>query len=109
MRKMETTGNLDFLRKRYSGSKTCKQPVNEKPLGFEKLSFLFFMLIIGCMMSIFVVFFEYITQTKKKKQEITNEEVMVIQGKIAEYLEGLTYQDTKNILDGLFLQKITKE
>ena len=74
MRKMETTGNLDFLRKKYSGSQTCKPPMKEKPLGYEKLSFLFVMLIFGCIMSILVVFLEYMTLTKKKKQELSSKD-----------------------------------
>ena len=108
MIKLESTGNLDFLSKRYLASKTCKQPVKEKPLGFEKLCFLFFMLIIGCIMSIFVAFFEYMTKDKKKKQKLTNkdEEMSLIKQKMREYLEGLSYQDTENILGTLFLQYI---
>ena len=108
IRKLEETGNLDIHRKRYSGSKTCKQPVNEKPLGFEKLSFLFFILIIGCIVSVFVAFVEYMTQAKKNKQELGNkyEKMLLIEEKMGQYLEGLSYQETEHILGRLFLQHI---
>ena len=111
MKKLESTGHLDVLRKRFVRSQACKQLVKEKPLGFEKLSFLFFMLIVGCIMSIFVLFFEYMTRGKKKPQTSTNkdEELSLIKQKVGEYLEGLPYQDTENILDTLFLQYVKME
>ena len=67
MKKLESTGILDILRKRYSGIQACKQPLKVKPMGFEKLSFLFSMLIIGFITSILVVLFEYMTISKKKE------------------------------------------
>merc|ERR1712020_685952 len=86
IKRLDITGNLDLLRKRYSGSKTRKPPLKEKPLGYEKLSFLFVMLIFGCIMSILVVLLEYMIQTKEKKQELTSK-VKEIEEKIREYLE----------------------
>ena len=111
IRRLQTTGNLDLLRKRYTGSNACKQPFNKKPLGYEKLSFLFVMLICGCIMSILLVFIEYITQTKKKKQELTikDEEMSWIEGKFGEYLEGLSNQETENILGRLILKHFKKD
>ena len=108
MRKMETTGNLDFLRKKYSGSQTCKPPMKEKPLGYEKLSFLFVMLIFGCIMSILVVFLEYMTLTKNKKQELSSKD-KEIEEKIGEYFEvqGFSKKETENFLGKLF-QKYRK-
>ena len=108
MRRIATTGNLDFLRKRYSGSQTCKPPFKEKPLGYEKLSFLFVMLIFGCIMSILIVFLEYMTQTKKKKQVLISKD-KEIENKIEEYLElqGLANKVTENVL-GRLLQKYIK-
>ena len=104
IRRLETTGNLDLLRKRYSGSQACKPPaLKEKPLGYGKLSFLFVMLIFGCIMSILVVFFEYKTQTKKNEQEIKNEdkEMSLIEEKMGKYLEGLSNRKTETILGRL--------
>ena len=109
IRKLRTTGNLDLLRKRYMGSQACKPPLKEKPLGYEKLSFLFVMLIFGCIMSILVVLYEYMTQTKKKEQEITKKgkEVEEIFGEILE-VQGLPNQETKNVLVSL-LQKCNEK
>ena len=72
-------------------------------MGFEKLSFLFSMLIIGFITSILVVLFEYMTISKKKKQRNKDDEMTLIKQKMGEYLEGLSYQETENILGTLFL------
>ena len=111
IRRLQTTGILDLLRKRYAGSNACKLPFKKKPLGYEKLSFLFVMLIFGCIMSIFLVFIEWITQTKKKKQELTikDEEMSWIEGKFGEYLEGLSNQESENILGRLNQKHIKKD
>ena len=110
MRDLQKTGNLDLLRKRYTGSQECKPLLKEKPLGFEKLSFLFTLLIFGCIMSILVVFFEYMTQTKKKKQELVNKDMeMSLMEKIANYVERLSNQETKNILGRLILKHFKKD
>ena len=112
MRKLETTGNLDLLRKRYSGSQACKPPaLKEKPLGYGKLSFLFVMLIFGCIMSILVVFFEYMTQPKRNEQELTNEdkEMSLIEENFGKYLEGLSNQESENILGRLILKHFKKD
>ena len=103
MKKLEVTGNLNVLRKRYLEIQKCNPLLKEKPLGYEKLSFLFVMLIFGCIMSILVVLFEYITQTKKKKQELTSKD-KEIEEKIEDYLEvqGLSNNETENLLGRLF-------
>ena len=110
IRRLEIDGTLDFLRKRYSGSPTCKPLLMEKPLGFEKLSFLFVMLIFGCIISILVVFFEYKTQTKKNEQKIKNEdkEMSLIEEKMGKYLEGLSNQEIENILGELLTKSTSK-
>ena len=111
IRRLQTTGNLDLLRKRYTGSIACKQPFNKKPLGYEKLSFLFVMLIFGCIMSILVVFFEYMTQPKRNEQELTNEdkEMSLIEENFGKYLEGLSNQESENILGRLILKHFKKD
>ena len=90
IRKLKATGNLDLLTKRYSGSHECKPPLTEKPLGYEKLSFLFVILIFGGIMSILLVLLEYITQTKKKKYELSNKdkEMSLIEEKCQKDLEN---------------------
>ena len=110
MKKLESTGHLDVLRKRFVRSQACKQLVKEKPLGFEKLSFLFFILITGCIVSVLVAFVEYMTQAKKNKQELGNkyEKMLLIGGKMGQYLEGLSYQETEHILGRLNQRHIKK-
>ena len=63
------------------------------------------MLILGCIMSILVVLFEYTTQTKKKKQEPLSK-AKEIEEKICKCLEvkGMPDQEKENIL-GRLLQK----
>ena len=111
IRRLQTTGNLDLLRKRYTGSNACKLPLNKKPLGYEKLSFLFVMLIFGCIMSILVVSLEYMTQAKKKKYELTNkdQEMSLIEEKFDKNLEGLSDQETENILGRLIMKHFKKD
>ena len=100
MRKLRTTGNLDLLRKRYRGSQTCKPLLKEKPLGFEKLSSLFVLIMIGSILSILVLLLEYVNQKKKKKQEITTK----VGQKIHEYIDGfgLSKMEIENILKNLY-------
>ena len=111
IRRLATTGILDLLRKRYSGSLSCKPLLQEKPLGYEKLSFLFVMLIFGCILSIFVVFFEYKTQTKKKEKELELKvkEMSLMEEKMGEYLEGLSDEETETFLGRLFLKHFKKD
>ena len=108
--KLTTTGNIDLLRQRYLGTQTCKQLLMEKPLGYEKLSFLFVLLIFGWIISILIVLFEYMTQTKKKDHEVTKKgkEVEKIIGEILE-AQGLSNQETKNVLGRLLQKCIEKE
>ena len=108
--KLTTTGNIDLLRQRYLGTQTCKQLLMEKPLGYEKLSFLFVLLIFGWIISILIVLFEYMTQTKKKDYEVTKKgkEVEKIIGEILE-AQGLSNQETKNVLGRLLQKCIEKE
>ena len=70
------------------------------------------MLILGCIMSILVALFEYTTQTtKKKKQEITDKdmEISLIEEKFGKRLEGLSLQETENILSRLIQKYIKRD
>ena len=111
IRRLETTGNLDLLRKRYSGSQTCKPPLKEKSLGYEKLSFLFVMLFVAFIMSIFVVSLEYRTKNKKMKQEITSKdkEMLLIKEIMGHCLKKLSNQEAENVLGSLNQKYFKKE
>ena len=112
IRRLETTGNNDLIKKRYSGSKECKAPLKEKPLGFEKSSFLFAMLMIGSILSILVLLLEYTNQKKRKTQEMSTPDIKtsLIVENFYEYMDGfsLTNQETENILRSLYKKHIKK-
>ena len=64
-----------MLLKRYLGlGHNCKQPVNEKPIGYEKAIILFIFLTSGIILSLVIVLFEYIARYMKKKPESAIEE-----------------------------------
>ena len=110
MRRLTTTGNIDFLKKRYLASvQSCKPPLKEKPLGYEKLSFLFSILLFGCIVSILVVLLECMIQHMKMKRERKADEkkISFLERQFGEYLEGLSDQETENIL-GRLNQKLIK-
>ena len=111
IRKLQTTGNLDLLRSRYTANRACKPLLKEKPLGYEKLAFLFLMLIFGCIISSFVAYFEFMTRTKKEIQEHTNKEKekSLIEEKVEKTLEGLSNQETENIVGRLFVKHFIKD
>ena len=111
IRRLETTGNLDLLRKRYSGSQICKPPLKEKSLGYEKLSFLFIMLFVAFIMSIFVVSLEYRTKNKKMKQEITSKdkEMLLIKEIMGHCLKKLSNKEAQNVLGSLNQKYLKKE
>ena len=112
MRRLTTTGNIDFLKKRFLASgQSCKPSLKEKPLGYEKLSFLFATLLFGYIVSILVVLLEYLIHLKKKKQDLKAEEkvISLMERQFGEYLEGLSDQETANILGRLHQKKINKD
>ena len=107
IRRLVSTGNIDFLKKRISGRVlNCKPSLKEKPLGYKKLSFLFVILTLGYIASILVLLLE------KKKQKITTkyEQIPLIEDKIGEYLDGLglSNQETENVFNGLNQKCINK-
>ena len=111
MRRLTTTGNIDFLKRRfYASGQSCKPPLKEKPLGYEKLSLLFAILLFGCIVSILVVLLEYTIQHKKKKLEPKAEEkeISLMERQFGEYLMRLADQETENIL-GRLNQKLIKK
>ena len=111
IRRLETTGNLDLLGKRYSGSQTCKPPLKEKSLGYEKLSFLCVMLFVAFIMSIFVVSLEYRTKNEKMKRHITskNKEILLMKEIMEHCLKKLSKQEAENVLGSLNQKYLKKE
>ena len=112
MRRLTTTGNIDFLKKRYLAAsfQSCKPSLKDKPLGYEKLSLLFAILMFGCIVSILVVLLECMIQHKKMKREFKadGKEISLMERRFGEYLEGLSDQETENILGRLNQRHIKK-
>ena len=90
-------GQLDIIRKRYSIAPNtyCKNlSKNDLALGYEKLTFLFIILIIGSILSFFIFMFEYKMKSDKKK-ELRD---------FSEEIEELEIQ-TRKLLDGSLKEK----
>ena len=110
MKKLQTTGNLDLLKNRYSGTQACMQRLKEKSLGYEKLSLLFAIFLFGCIMSILLVILEYMIQWKKKKGELKadEKEISFLERQFGVYLQGLSHEETENVLGRLIQKHIKK-
>ena len=71
---IKDSGLIDLLVEKYRHRCTTSENSNtmtpsQKPLGYEKLSLLFLVLISGFVLSIFVIFFEWIAQKIQKKDD----------------------------------------
>ena len=111
MRRLTTTGNIDFLKKRYLASvQSCKPPLKEKPLGYEKLSLLFAILMFGFIVSILIVILECMIQNKEVKRELKadEKEISFFERQFEEYLMGLSHEESENILGRLIQRHIKK-
>ena len=111
MRRLTTTGNIDFLKKRYYAPvQSCKPLLKEKSLGYEKLSLLFAIFLFGCIMSILLVILEYMIQWKKMKGELKadEKEISFLERQFGVYLQGLSHEETENVLGRLIQKHIKK-
>ena len=112
VRRLEKTGNIDLLRKRYKEIQACKPLLKEKVLGFEKLSFIFVMLMLGSILSILVMLLEHVNQQNKQLKEITTKHVKIslIIEEVYEYMNGfgLSNLETENILGSLYQKQMKK-
>ena len=110
---IKDSGLIDLLVEKYRHRCTTSENSNtmnpsQKPLGYEKLSLLFLILISGFILSIFVIFFEWITQNIQKKHDsvIENQDLKlsIISEVIEKNLWGLSANETENIFQRI-LQK----
>ena len=112
MRRLTTTGNIDAIKKRFLASvQSCKPPLKaEKSLGYEKLSLLFAIFLFGCIMSILLVILEYMIQWKKMKGELKSDEkeILFLERQFGLYLQGLSHEETENVLGRLIQKHIKK-
>ena len=99
---LKTTGNLEILMKRYSSSTKCKIPSTKiSALGFEKLTFLFIILIIGMILSVIAILFEL---KFKSNQKNDGQEEVESSSKEIEKLEEIT----RRLLEGPLQEKTEK-
>ena len=108
LKDIRQNGQLDILKKRYTiAPKTyCKNlPKTNLALGYEKLTFLFVILIIGTVLSFFIFMLEFKMKYEKKKEL----------GYFSEEIEELEIQ-TRKLLDsslkektGICLKKLLEE
>ena len=112
LEELKETGQLDILEKRYdrhTASAKCNTLSMKIPaLGFEKLNFLFAILIIGSVVSVFIFLFEFKMQSKARKLEIGNhsesEEMEELENLTRKLLEGSLKEKT-----GKFLKMLLEE
>ena len=98
---------IDLILEKYRHRCTTSENSNtintsQKPLGYEKLSLLFLVLISGYILSLSVIFCEWIAQKMEKKHNsVTKDQdlkLTIIAEEIEENLRGLSTDETENIL-----------
>ena len=104
---MKEGGLIDLIVEKYRHRCTTSENSNtmntsQKPLGYEKLSLLFLVLISGYILSLSVIFFEWIAQKIQKKHNSVSKDrdlkLTIIAEEIEENLRGLSTEETENIL-----------
>ena len=97
LKDIRQNGQLDILKKRYkiAPNTYCRNlPKTNLALGYEKLTFLFVILIIGTVLSFFIFMLEFKMKYDKKKEL----------GYSSEEIEELEIQ-TRKLLDGSLKEK----
>ena len=112
---IKDSGLIDLLVEKYRHRCTTSENSNtmkpsHKPLGYEKLSLLFLILISGFILSIFVIFFEWITQNIQKKHDsvIENQDLKlsIISEVIEKNLWGLSANESENIFQRILQRRM---
>ena len=101
---LKETGQLEILKKRYHSTyKNCNSlSKNDPSLGFEKLTSLFVILIIGITLSFFAFMVELKMQFHKKKEiEDYNEDMIQFETQTRRLLEGPLKGKTEKCLKSL--------
>ena len=104
---IKDSGLIDLIVEKYRHRCTTSENSNtmntsKKPLGYEKLSLLFLVLISGYILSLSVIFCEWIAQKIQKKHNSVSKDrdlkLTIIAEEIEENLRGLSTEETENIL-----------
>ena len=102
---LKTTGNLEILKKKYSSSIKCNIPNTQiSALGFEKLTFLFIILIIGIILSLIALTFELNfkpNQRNDQEVELSSKEIDKLEKIVRRLLEGPLQEKTEKCLKRL--------
>ena len=103
---LKTTGNLEILMKKYSNSTKCNMPSTKMSgLGFEKLTFLFIILMLGIILSLVILIFELKSKPKqrngKEEVESPSKEIDQVEKIIRRLLEGPLQEKTEKCLKRL--------
>ena len=102
---LQTTGNLEILMKKHSNSTKCNMPTTRiSGLGFDKLTFLFIILIIGIILSLVALIFELNfkpNQRNDQEVELSSKEIDKLEKIVRRLLEGPLQEKTENCLKRL--------
>ena len=107
---MKNTGTLDIIigeKSRQTDQSYNIPDRKEKPLGYKKLAFLFAVLALGTIISLFVALFEYIAKLYLKRQNkaITIHE-LIIDDRIEEILDDMSNDEVEKTFQRILLKRI---
>ena len=104
LEELKETGQLEILKKRYHSTNTNFNALskNDPALGFEKLTSLFVILMIGIILSFFAFMVELKMQFHKENEiEDNNEEIIQFETQTRRLLEGSLKDKTEKCLKNL--------
>ena len=96
--RLRTTGQFDVLMKRKLGlGRSCNQHANENPIGYEKSTILFTLLISGIISSLIFLLCEYIAAKHDSTASVEIQTTTKMDEKIEYILNGLSDTEKENI------------
>ena len=103
---LKTKGTIDILMKKYSNSTKCNiQSTKISALGFEKLTFLFIILITGIILSLIAIVFELKSKPDERNEQeelkSSSEEIDKLEKIARRLLEGPLQEKTEKCLKRL--------
>ena len=110
---LKTKGTIDILMKKYSNSTKCNiQSTKISALGFEKLTFLFIILITGVILSLIAIVFELKSEPDQRngQEELksSSKEIDKLEKIARRLLEGPLQENTEKCLKRI-LEEYTEE
>ena len=110
---LKTKGTIDILMKKYSNSTKCNiQSTKISALGFEKLTFLFIILITGIILSLIAIVFELKSKPDQRNEQeelkSSSREIDKLEKIARRLLEGPLQENTEKCLKRI-LEEYTEE